>query len=454
MPKEPIAAIVARSLSAIALLSIAVGISTALFAGSGGSSMNRSTIRLVSLHYNLALDPSAGIEECIVTLISGRRITGELIRQDSLIVVIGINGIETTFQRSKVESITILAPVTTRYREMRDAIADEDIETRLALVEWLRARKAYALAFGELDSILLVEPENPQAKLLHTWLSEHEKLGAGRARHTDPAQDPAPSDASTPSPRSTRPQRNAVPTLTPEQINLMRVYEIDLRNPPKLKVPDDTLRALILRSPDTFSPNEDEREAVFHLPEVEKLKILFKLKARDLYNQVVVLEDPESLLRFKQEVHSQRGWIINACASTKCHGGVNAGGFELINTRPNSNETIYTNLYTIEHYRLKDGSALINYDSPERSPLLQMGMIKKNALSPHPEIPKIKRGAQVRPIFRSTRDRKFRDALEWIRAMYQPRPDYGFAYPDQPEPNQTQTTPPAPSSPQPEQPSP
>jgi hypothetical protein len=416
--------------------------------------MNKSTIRLVSLQHNLVPDPSAGIEECIVTLISGRRITGELIRQDGLIVVIGINGIETTFQRSKVDSITILPPVPTRYREMRDAIADEDIENRLALVEWLRARKAYVLALGELDSILLIEPENPQAKLLHTWLSEHEKLGAGRTRHTDTAQDPAPSDATTPSPRSTRPQRNAVPTLTPEQINLMRVYEIDLRNPPKLKVPDDTLRALILRSPDAFSPNEDEREAVFHLPEVEKLKILFKLKARDLYNQVVVLEDPESLQRFKQEVHSQRGWIINACASTKCHGGINTGGFELINTRPNSNETVYTNLYTIEHYRLKDGSALINYDSPERSPLLQMGMIKKNALSPHPEIPKIKRGAQVRPIFRSTRDRKFRDALEWIRAMYQPRPDYGFDYPNQPEPNQTKSSPSSPAPTQSEQPSP
>jgi len=377
-----------------------------------------------------------GIQECIVTLISGRKISGELIHQDSTEVIVGINGIETTFQRPNVGSVLILPPVSQRYHQLRDAIPKDDIEARLTLVEWLRARKAYPLALEELDSILIDDPTNPHAKVLHTWLTAYEHLGPGKA--TDPQ---STTQAPEKTPNHRRMRRNEARALTPEQINLMRVYEIDLRDPPKLKVPDDTLRTLMRSNPNAFSPNEDERNQIFELPEVEKLKILFTHKARDLYTQVKVLEDPTSIKIFKQKVQSQNGWIINTCASTRCHGGTHAGTFELINTRANSDATAYTNLYTIEHYTLPSGSKLINFQDPERSPLLQMAMVKKNALTPHPPIPRGYPGPGFRAIFRSTRDRKFRDAIDWIRSMYQPRPEYGFESQIQPEPKPNPSTP-------------
>lgn len=376
-----------------------------------------------------------GIRECTVTLISGRKITGELIRQDSLIVIIGINGIETTFQRNRVASVVILAPVAVRYNEMRNSIPDRDIDARLSLVEWLRERQAYELAISELESILLVDPNNPKAKLLHRWLTEYDKL---ESTSTPDAEAGDPSSAPD-SAGSQRPQRNDISPLSAEQINLIRVYEIDLRDPPKIKIPDETLRTLILQNPDAFSPNEDERKALFQLPEIDKLRLLFTHKARDLYGQVQVLEDPKSMDIFRTQVHSQRGWFLNACATTRCHGGPEAGTFQVINSRPNSIETIYTNFAIIESYTLKNGTSLINYDAPERSPLLQMAMIEKNSLSPHPEIPREFSGARFRPIFRSTRDRKYRDAIDWIRSMYQPRPEYGFISQIQPEPKPNDT---------------
>ncbi|MDF1810161.1 MAG: hypothetical protein P1U42_10750 [Phycisphaerales bacterium] len=378
-----------------------------------------------------------GIQECVITLLSGRKVTGELIRQNSLIVVVDIDGIETTFQRDRVAKVTLLPPVEERYKEMRSAIPDDDIESRLTLIEWLRARQAYALAVKELRSVLDIDPNNPRAKLLYTWLTEYDKLGTKNKKtknkddstkiespaSTEPSKSNSDPELNLPSRRPTRPQ---ITPLTPEQINLMRIYEIDLRNPPKLRIDDETLKELIRRQPDEFSANQDERNKIFSLPEIEKLRIIFSLKARDLYSQIQVLEDPTSIKDFKQNVYSDRGWLINACASTRCHGGAEAGRFKLINHRPNSVEALYTNFYIIDNFTMSDGARLINYEDPERSPLLQMGMIEQNSLRPHPEIPANRPGRGFRPIFRSTREIKYKNAMEWIRSMYQPRPDYGF----------------------------
>jgi len=429
-------ALIAGSTAAVGLFVVATVVATIMLPPTQSITHTDNSIQQVKLEQYQEPIPAIeqGIQECIITLISGRKITGELIRQNSLIVIIGIDGIETTFQRNNIASVNLLAPVAQRFQEMRESIPDDDIESRLTLVEWLRARRAYDLAIKELESVLIIEPNNPRAKLLHTWLTEYDKLGSTNTRpNSDDKSDQKPENQPSKGKLSLR---NTITPLTPEQINLLRVYEIDLRNPPKIKVPDDTLKELMRRVPDAFSPNEDERKAIFKLPEIDKLRIIFTHKARDLYSQVVILEDPSSMKMFKEDVHSQRGWIINACATTRCHGGVNAGQFQLINTRSNSTETVYTNFYIIEQYTLADGSSLINYDDPQRSPLLQMAMVEKNTLTPHPEIPRDYPGTGFRPIFRSTRDRKYRDAIEWIRSMYQPRPEYEFTDPIRPEPNQ------------------
>lgn len=414
-----------------------------LISAAGMAAMPQATTALVAqTTYQAKPDAEPGIQECVITLLSGRRVTGELIRQDALIVVIGINGINTTFQRDQLIAIKILPPVAKRFAQMRAAIDDNDIEARLTLIEWLRIRKAYTLAIKELESVLIQSPNNHRAKLLYTWLTEYNKLGPPSTKDDTDSTTPKSTRRKTKRPsRSQVARQNEIPPLTKEQINLMRVYEIDLRDPPKIRVPDETLTILMSRNPKAFSPNEDDRKAIFKLPEIEKLKLLFTHKARDLYVEVVVLEDPTAMKLFKDDVHSRRGWIINTCASTRCHGGTNAGPFQLINTRLNSNETAYTNLYIIEHYTLADGGSLIDFEDPQRSPLLQMAMIEKNSLKPHPVIPRDYPGMGFRPIFKSTRDRNYRDAVDWIRSMYQPRPEYEFERMIQPEPKPVQTAP-------------
>jgi hypothetical protein len=131
--------------------------------------------------------------------------------------------------------------------------------------------------------------------------------------------------------------------------------------------------------------------------------------------------------RFRNDVH--RTWLINGCATTRCHGGEKAGRLYLSTTRVNTDETAYTNFLIVDRYRTDSGIGLINYEEPVRSPLLQAGLPRKDALYPHPEVPGPNgRGDLWRPVFRSTRDTGYEQAVEWIQSMYRPRPEYPVEY--------------------------
>lgn len=356
--------------------------------------------------------------ECVVTLPGGRRLTGILMESREDEIVLRINGIDTTFQRSRISSIDFLPPIEERFERLRAAVPDEDIDARIALVNWLRDRRAYVIAIEELDSILESDPDNPDALVLHRWLTEHLKLMESRLDRDDADRERAKSRRVT-----------QAPTLSEDQINLIRVYEIDLDHPPKLKVDDDIIRTLMARDPSSFPVDPDEREEMLEMSDLDKLRLLFSHRARDLYGRVRVQEDPRSIDLFKDHIAGPTGWLMNACATTRCHGGTEAGGFQLLTRRPNTDETLYTNFLIVDRATLKDGTPLINVADPARSPLIQLAMVQSKSIYPHPEIDPLETGQRFRPVFRTTRDRGYTRAIEWIRSLYTPRPDYGIEYP-------------------------
>ena len=377
-----------------------------------------------------------GIREVVVVLNSGREIVGALVSDSDESVVVRINGIDTTLPRARVAGIRDLPSVYERYVELRRTVDDGNIRARLALVEWLRAREAYRLALQELEGTLEIEPANPDARTLHAWLENHLRLTA-RAR---------------PVRRSARPVAPppAVPLLTEEQVNLIRVYEINLERPGRVLVPDDVMQELMARHPENFPVSFEEREALLKVSPGEKLRILFEAKARDLYGRVRVLDDPPAMADFKARVGS--GWVINACASNRCHGGAEAGRLRLYNQRPNSDRTAYTNMLILDRFMLGDGTPLINHENPDRSPLLHMGLPRHSSLFPHPEVDKERVGQDWRFTFRNPSDRTFRQTVDWISSLYSPRPDYGIEYPgradgsDEPESSGPESEPNEPES--------
>ncbi|MBL4809818.1 MAG: hypothetical protein JKY43_07160 [Phycisphaerales bacterium] len=367
----------------------------------------------------------SGVQECVLTFSTGRKITGIMMESNDENVVLRINGIDTTYRRTRIDSIKFLAPVSERFKEFRSAIPDSDIDSRLLLVDWLRDRRAYELAIEELDSILETEPTNPQAKILKTWLEQHLKLAQNRVERKKSSERI----------RNLRRSQSNIPTLTKEQINLIRIYEIDLTNPPRFKIHDETIKELMHRSPESFPVDERQRKAILDGSDLDKLKLLFRHKARDLYPQIQILEDPASFQDFKKNVLGQSGWVINGCATARCHGGSDAGQFRLTSHNPNSSESMYSNFLVLEQFELRNGTPLINYTDPERSPLVHMGMVRSRSLYPHPTVDAVKFGRKWRPVFRTTTAMNFKRTIEWIRSLYTPRPDYGFEYPPEGEIN-------------------
>lgn len=362
--------------------------------------------------------------EAVVLLKDGQRMTGFLVEQTERRIVLRVGGIATPIERELVDRVMVLPSVEERYREIRAAIDDRDTEQLLRLAEWLRARGRYAEAIHELDHVLTLEPENSEAKRLRLLAAQQEmlreKARQARGARGNGAKEVAPAAARA---------REDFPLLTAEQINLIRVYEVDLASPPRMLVDRDVITRLLAdyAGHPQIPVAKADREAMYRRRPAEILDLMFRLQARELYGKVRVLDDPKSMESFREDVH--RGWLINNCATTRCHGGEAAGRLALASRRPNADTTVYTNFLILDRFRLPDGTPLVNYDEPERSLLLHMGLPREDSLYPHPPVPGSDgRGDAWRAAFRGPEDRRYRDAVEWIRSMYRPRPAYPIDY--------------------------
>ena len=385
----------------------------------------------------------SGQLETILVLKDGTQVVGRLVSIENDMYTMLIAGIPTRFAKENVLRVMPQPPVEERYRQMRAAIDDTDLDRRVLLAEWLRDRKRYDLALAELESILKADANHPRARDLKKTIElqveideaaaqrkaarEAEK-NSGRNPDQTPSTDPdEPKDA-----ENSRP----FPVLSDDQINLMRVYEIDLVNPPRLLIPRELIASLISRySDDSLMPaSAEQREKLYQVKSSQILDLVFRLKAKDLYPMVKVLEDPASIQAFKRDVH--QGWLMNGCATARCHGGEDAGRLMLKRSRPTDASTYFTNFLILDRFRLADGKPLINYEEPEKSPLLQMAMPRNLTTRPHPVVRNQAGLDQWKPPIRSVDDRRYRATLDWIRSMYRPRPDYGITY-DPPIPKGT-----------------
>ena len=329
-------------------------------------------------------------------------------------VVLVVAGIETSFAKKDIETFTRLPTVEERYKDMRSAIDDNDTERLINLAQWLRDRKRYELAAKEVAAALAVEPANKRAKDLQMLIEQQMLLNES---------------AGTGKPRKDRTKESKVkfPALTEDQMNLMKVYEIDLGDPGHVVINPDIIKQLINRYGDhpAMPSSREGREALYRASPESIVELLFKVQARELYGKVRVQTLPKSLALFRENVH--KGWLINSCSTTACHGGETAGRFRLNIERPNTDQTALGNMYILERFRTLDGATILNYESPADSLLLQYALPPELARHPHPDISKVgRKKAEFKPVFRAADDARFQLATEWIRSLYKPRPNYSF----------------------------
>lgn len=376
---------------------------------------------------------SADQREARVLMSNGSILTGLLVEHSKDVVVLKINGIPTPIPVKDIARIDTLLPNQERYDQYRAALDAKDARSRLNLAKWLQSVDMFTEALHEAKEVLKIEPEDPQAKDLVVQLEEQLRL---RSSGGKPAKEEAAK------PQEVKAKLPPFPGLTTEQINLIRVYEVNLADPPRMAVSRDTITKLLEQfAGDPLVPvSKEGRDALYRKRPEQILELMFKLRARDFYSMVKVQQDPESMHKFRESVH--RGWLVNYCATTECHGGTDAGRLWLNSRLPNTDATVYTNFLILDRMKTRatkgdrkgDLVPLIDYANPGQSPLLQLALPPEESLFPHPT-PNRPGKQAFRPLFRSEEDARFQRAVEWIQSMYLPRPDYGinFAPPTPPQ---------------------
>jgi hypothetical protein len=350
--------------------------------------------------------------EVILQLHSGARLQGTLVADDWTHVELRIHGAPFTVPRDQVVSVRHVPDIKAIYKAQRALLDDTDEAGRLALARWLMDNKSWILAEAELRS-LVKHSNSIVAAQLHRRAAAHARLldpPEKEAGASDEGTGDVQAGTDEASPTS---MAAALPPLPNDAIvHLVRVLELDPLDPPPVLIKTDTRRRLFLgwsgnrRLPDT----PESLANLLSMDDAQVLRLLFDLRARPLYGEVIVQSRPPSLETFATTVHD--AWLTTRCGMQSCHGGSKAGRFQLYRSGRPSDRLRTANLLQLERTVL-DGRPMLDWATPGNSLLIQYALPRVQATSPHPQVP------GWRPTLNGDR---LEALLKWIRSMRQPRP--------------------------------
>ena len=385
-----------------------------------GSGKLRSFTKSRVLEIVPLLDGPAG-QRCRVEMRNGTVYRGALVEDGYDAVVVEVEGIRQSLPRKDVaRTIAELTPQEL-YRKARASLKPDMYQARLRLAEWLFEQKMYEECKAELVDLVEVADLFEARKLMETVDAQLRLAGPDGGSTEVPPPDAADAEERDGGPVR---QSDLLPQdiLSPEDVNLVRVYEIDFRDPPKVTVPTDVIRELIERYGDSklIPATSEGRTALFREDPIKLVRLMFDLKARELYPRIEVETEPPALNLFRERVHN--AWLINNCATSGCHGGVDAGRFFLHNRNHKKSQVRYTNLLILERTELPDLPPLIDWERPLDSLIVQYGLPRTEARQKHPDVKGWK------PVFSSANARLLDDFEAWVKGMYRPRPEYPVDY--------------------------
>jgi hypothetical protein len=370
------------------------------------------------------VEPQPG-QTAMVVLRDGDIREGILLEDAFEHVRIEIQGIVAKLRRQDVDHVVLQPTFEQRYAQAKAALQPGMHDAHLTLCRWLFDQRRYELARTELLE-LLEGADMPEARTLLNVVDAQLAMSVKPSATTQP-KDAVESEDSD--------DRNAGPVypadlmptelITHDDVNVIRVYEIDFDHPPKVTIPPDTVRALIEQygTNKLIPDSQTGRHAMFRAAAdrpLELVRLMFELRARDLYPKIEVNTEPYAMNLFRQRVHDT--WLMNNCATSRCHGGPYAGDLFLHRKNYKDERVRYTNFLILERLKLDPEWPLINYDRPEDSLIIQYGLPAGAARKPHPK------ANGWKPAFPPINAKLKEEAVEWILAMMQPRPDYPVKY--------------------------
>jgi len=363
------------------------------------------------------VEPKPG-QTGVVIFRNGRQQEGIVLEDAFDHVLLDIDGIPARLPRKTVDHVILEPSFEERYARYKGSLGENQPLRHLELCNWLMSNRKYEMAREELLELLAME-QVPEAQHLLTIVEAQLALG-------EPLRPPVrPRDASDGDDADRSPSAGDEPLgglLTHEDVNLIRIYEIDFDRPPKVSVEPETIRTMLeMYSASRLIPAaERARRKMYRAEPLEIVELMFKLRARELYPEVNVVTEPWALNLFRRRVHNT--WLLNTCATIRCHGGGRAGRFYLHRQRYKDERVRYTNLLILHRMELDPDWPLINYNEPMMSLIVQHGLPRREARKPHPDVKGWK------PVFGPGGQRMLRDTLDWIDAMMKPRPEYPVEY--------------------------
>lgn len=360
--------------------------------------------------------------ETVIELKSGETVRGQLVSQDTETLVLNVDGENRTVALTDIRVTRTLDTVEAKYKDRRDKLANDDLQGRYDLARWLFDNKAYTLANSELVDLRRRFPDDQRVELLMKVVQERMKLKPGAADESG-EEAPAPGDEA-----AETLEPGEIKKLSDEQINLIKVWEL----PPNFAkermmviVPRDTMQQVIEKYSDNpaLPKGRADRQKLLRSPGYEQLELMFRLRAREYYKDVIVRQEPPVLMTYRQQLNAR--YVLPYFLQYFGKGQI--PGLVLIDGR--TEQDIYTNFFILQDF-FYGGQAMINRLEPEKSLLLQWGLERSEADFPAPDVP----GWQ--PRFRTKNDPNFKRYLDWIDALNK-NPDYRIprivpAKPDKP----------------------
>lgn len=365
------------------------------------------------------VDPEPG-QTGVVRLRNGETFRGVILADAFDGVTMEIAGIRSFQPRTAVLRTTLEPSFEEQYRTLRKTIPEADHVRRLALCQWLFDRRMYEACRDEIDS-LLEDFDLGEARRLRRLVEAQLSLESELPSRSDDGT--SRRDGGSDSDRGPIALRDLLPDriLTADDVNMIRVFEIDFRRPPRVTVPQQTIRTLIEQyaAHPAIPATSEGRTRMFRADPIDLVRLMFELKARDLYSEIEVDSEPYALNLFRRRVHD--AWLIGNCATSRCHGGLDGGGLFLHNRNSRDDRIRFTNLLILLRSELGP-QPLVDFERPLDSLVIQHALPRTEARFPHPDVPGWK------PVFTNANERLLADSLRWIESMYRPRPAYPVEY--------------------------
>ncbi|MEM9345418.1 MAG: hypothetical protein AAGB26_02250 [Planctomycetota bacterium] len=200
------------------------------------------------------------------------------------------------------------------------------------------------------------------------------------------------------------------PLLSPDDIALIEVYEVNLDSdpPPRVVIPRDEIRKFLkeYQEDDEELRGRSNQESFLRSQGHIQLSKFFEHKARDYYKHVRVRSQIETLREWSN-IH--RRYVLEYFQPIFGSGAVQ--GLYLFPKGRDADRIEMTNFYILTQVTI-DGKPFIDRNAPEDSLLVQWGLPREEAKFPAP--------AELegwQPRFKDTDDKRFTEHVDWISSL-------------------------------------